>query len=100
MKTLIATCNSVRHRYFTQVVSRCIDTPIVLEEEKQNDYRQLSEQSPLVRAHSESIAVSEKPWFADAIDAPCLEMRLACDLDDLDCWLVVGAGGIERLGEK
>ena len=44
MKTLIATSNSLRHRYFTQVVSRCIDTPIVLAEEKKNDYGQQCEQ--------------------------------------------------------
>lgn len=81
MKALILTSNSLRHRYFARAVARCFDAPAALVEEKRNYYAQQRDQSPVVRAHFESIAAAEKLWFADAADATCPEMRQVGDIN-------------------
>ncbi|MCP9830080.1 hypothetical protein KBZ14_04405 [Synechococcus sp. HJ21-Hayes] len=88
MKALILTSNSLRHAYFARAVARCFDAPTTLVEEKKNYYAQQRDQSAVVCAHFESIAAAEKLWFADAVDAPCPDMRQVGDINapDLVTW--------------
>ena len=97
MKALILTSNSLRHRYFTQVVARCFDTPFVLVEEKKNYYVQQRDQSPVVCAHFECIAAAEKLWFADATDATCPEMRQVGDINAPDLVASAERQGVDVL---
>lgn len=97
MKALILTSNSLRHRYFARAVARCFDAPAALVEEKKNYYAQQRDQSPVVRAHFESIAAAEKLWFADAADATCPEMRQVGDINAPDLVAWAGRQGFDVL---
>lgn len=81
MKALILTSNSLRHKYFARAVARCYDAPTALVEEKKNYYEQQRDQSPVVRAHFDSIAAAEKRWFTDAVDDTGPEM---CQVSDIN----------------
>ncbi len=84
MRALILTSNSLRHRYFARAVARYFDAPTALVEKKKNYYAQQRDQSPIVRAHFESIETAEKRWFADAADATSPEMFQVVDINAPD----------------
>lgn len=97
MKVLILTSNSLRHRYFARAVACCFDAPIALAEEKKNYYTKQRDQSPLVRAHFESIAAAENLWFADAADAMCPDVWLVADINSPDLVAWAGQQGFDVL---
>lgn len=70
MRALVLTSNSLRHRYFSNIISEKFDLTGIISEKKSKYYSKPKSESALVRQHFHMLSMSEQSFFSHYDDFP------------------------------